>query len=93
MSLLLNLAARILPGFAEWYAVHIYPIWVRPLGGLCSPRPLSVIEVLLYLAGLGILAGIAAVLAKKLSHRRALWILARWTLLAFALFTLNCGIN
>ena len=93
MSLLLNLAARILPGFAEWYAVHIYPIWVRLLGGLCSPLPFSVIEVLLYLAGLGILAGIAAVLAKKLSHRRALWILARWTLLAFALFTLNCGIN
>ncbi len=80
-------------GFAEWYAVRIYPLWVRTLGGLSSLLPFSLIEVLLYLAGLGLLAGFAAVLAKRVSVRRALGILARTAVTAFALFTLNCGIN
>lgn len=93
LSLLLNLAARLSGGFAEWYAVHIYPIWVGSLGRVCSLFPFSVIEVLLYLAVLAFLVGILCVLAKKLSLHRAVWILARVAIVAFFLFTINGGIN
>ena len=42
LAVILNLAARLVPGFAEWYAVHIYPLIVGSLGQLCSLLPFSV---------------------------------------------------
>ena len=60
VSLLLNLAARLWTGFAEWYAVRVYPLFVGTLGRFCSVIPFSVIEVLLYLCGALLLIGAAA---------------------------------
>lgn len=93
LSLLLNLAARIWCGFAEWYAVHIYPLWVGTLGRVCSMVPFSVVEVGIYLAVLLLAAGIVAVILRKLSPVRAAGILLRVIIAGFFLFTLNCGIN
>lgn len=93
ISLFLHCLARLRPGFAEWYAVHVYPVFVGSLGRLCSLCPLSVIELLLYGGVALILAGAAAVVAKKLPLRRALWILGRALIVIFLIFTLNCGIN
>ena len=93
ISLVLHLAARMVPGFAEWYAVHVYPVFVGTLGRLCSFVPFSVIEVLLYACGALILAGAAAVLMRKLAWKRALGILGRSLVVIFLIFTLNCGIN
>ena len=47
-ALLLNGAARISASFAEWYARHVYPLWVNTLGRLFSPLPFSLAELLLY---------------------------------------------
>lgn len=93
ISLILNLAARLWTGFAEWYAVHVYPVFVGTLGRFCSLFPFSVIEILLYLGVILILAGIIGILTKKLKLRWALGVLGRTLILIFLVFTLNCGIN
>lgn len=93
ISLILNVAARLRPGFAEWYAVHVYPVFVGTLGRVCSLFPFSVIEILRYLGVICLLVGILGVLTKKLKLRSALWILGRTLIAVFLIFTLNCGIN
>ena len=93
ISLALNLAARLFPGFAEWYAVTVYPVWVGTLGRICSLFPFAVMEVLIYLAVLLAMAGLVALCRKKLQLRTALGILLRIGIAVFALFTLNCGVN
>ena len=93
ISLLLHLAARLVPGFAEGYAVHVYPVFVGTLGRLCSLVPFSVIEILLYAGAALIVAGVVGVLLRKLSLKRALLLLARSLIVVFLVFTLNCGIN
>ena len=93
ISLLLNLAARLVPGFGEWYAVHVYPIFVGTLGRLCSLVPFSVIEILLYAGAVLLVAGIAGVVMRRMVWKRALWNLGRTLILIFLVFTLNCGIN
>lgn len=93
ISLLLHLAARLVPGFAEGYAVHVYPVFVGTLGRLCSLVPFSVIEILLYVGAALIVAGVVGVLLRKLSLKWALLLLARSLIVVFLVFTLNCGIN
>ncbi len=92
-GLLLNVAARIFDGFAEWYAVHIYPLLVGTIGRLCSLLPFSVIELLLYGAVLLLAAGFLAVLSRRLRVRRALGIAGRIFVVVFFLYTINCGVN
>ena len=89
----LNLAARLVPGFAEWYAVWIYPVFVNTVGRFCSLLPVSVIELSIYLIVVTLLAGVIALCRGKLRLRRAAGILVKFLLVLFALFTLNCGIN
>lgn len=91
--MLLNAAARLFPGFAQWYGSRIYPFWVETLGRFCSLVPFSVIEVLIYGAVLAFLAGCGFVLLRKFSVQKALKILLKAGIVVFALFTLNCGIN
>ncbi len=93
ISLILNLMARLWPGFAEWYAVHVYPIFVGTLGRICSMFPFSVIEILLYFGMILILTVIVGMFIKKLKLRWVLGILSRALILIFLIFTLNCGIN
>ncbi len=93
ISVLFHLAARLIPGFAEWYAVYVYPVFVGTLGRLCSLLPFSVIEILLYAGIALILAGVIRVVMRRLALKRALGILARTLIAVFLVFTLNCGIN
>lgn len=93
ISLGFNLAARTVPGFAEWYAVRVYPVFVNTLGRFSSLFPFSVIEVLFYLAALTVLAGMIAICRKKLRLQKAAAVLVKVLLVLFAVFTLNCGIN
>ena len=89
----LNLAARLFPGFAEWYAVQVYPLIVGTLGRLCSLVPFSVAEILLYAVLLLILAGLILILTRRLSLKKAAAVLAKVFIGLFFMFTLNCGIN
>ena len=89
----LNLAARLVPGFAEWYAGHIYPLIVGSFARFCSLVPFSVAEILLYALLLSFLAGLLLILVRRLSVRRAVPVLAKTVIALCLMFTLNCGIN
>ena len=88
-ALALLAAARKIPGFADWYTVHVYPLWVNLLGRLFEfclfPRPRS--------------ASICCFWRRRymgLRRRSLPGIFSRAVLLAGALllsYSLNCGIN
>lgn len=89
-ALLLQLAARKVPGFGQWYAVTIYPLITGSLGRFMGIFPFSVTELGLYLLI------VLFVVSLVRSWRRPLKILGRLLLgasLLFFLFTVNCGIN
>lgn len=92
-ALALNLAARLFPAFAEWYAEKIYPIWVGSLGRVSALVPVSLIELLIYAAILLALAGLLLVIRRRLRLRRLAAIVVKFAIVLFVLFTLNCGIN
>ncbi len=87
---LLQLAARTVSGFAEWYAITIYPCIVKIYGGFCNLLPISIVEFGIYILT------ISAILYIGLHIRQ--WkkiiegIVAFLGFIAF-LFTVNCGIN
>lgn len=83
-------AARKVPGFGQWYAVHIYPIWVNFLGRISGIFPFSVVEIGLY----ALLAGLACQAVRHRKH--PVYLLSSCFFLASSLilsYTLNCGIN
>lgn len=89
-ALLLQLAARKVPGFGQWYAVTIYPLIIGSLGRFMGIFPFSVTELGLYLLI------VLFVVSLVRSWRRPLKILGRLLFgasLLFFLFTVNCGIN
>ena len=89
-ALLLQLAARKVPGFGQWYAVTIYPLITGSLGRFMGIFPFSVTELGLYLLI------VLFVVSLVRSWRRPLKILGRLLFGAsrlFFLFTVNCGIN
>lgn len=100
-SFLLSLAARKLPGFAEWYAVTIYPVFVNTAGRLFSPLPFSVVEIGLYLllaAGAFFLfRGLFQIFKKQRQALNFLLSCAEKLLFLIGLllfvYTLTCGIN
>ena len=51
----LDLAAKRSPDFAEWYAVHIYPLYAKPLSALFALAPISVGEIALIAGSLALL--------------------------------------
>lgn len=90
LTFLLQLAARNLSWFGEWYAVTVYPCLVGLFGRGFGLFPFSVAELGLYLL-------IFLVPWYGISHRKNLICLgtAAWLmvgLLAFT-YTINCGIN
>ena len=89
-ALLLQLAARKVPGFGQWYAVTIYPLITGSLGRFMGIFPFSVTELGLYLLI------VLFVVSLVRSWPRPLKILGRLLFgasLLFFLFTVNCGIN
>lgn len=90
LSALLQIAARQLDGFGQWYAVHIYPWLVGSMGRIAAIFPFSLVEYTIYFLLIGCLIyGIF-----HIRHRGML--LSRTFVVAAALFflyTINCGIN
>lgn len=88
--ILLQLAARNISGFGEWYAVTIYPVLESSIGRFFGLFPFSVSELLLY----GIIGGFLLYCVFHLSQwkkmiNRAFFL----TGLLMLLYTVNCGIN
>lgn len=71
VSLLLNLGAREVPGFADWYVKRIFPIFVESYGRLTGAVPFSVGEWMLYLGAFVTLLFVAGGIAFFLFRRGA----------------------
>ena len=87
---LLLFAARKVPGFAEWYSAHVYPIWQGTLGRLAGAAPFSVAEVLCFLLPVLLIIDIVR------NRRRPLRVLVHLLFtvaLLFFLYAANCGVN
>lgn len=80
-SMLLNLAGWISTGFCDFYAAHIFPVWVETYGRLTGLFPFSVGEILLYLA-----AAFTVLLVLWATMQLALWLLHRRGGRSFRLF-------
>lgn len=101
LSLLLQVLARNTEGFAEWYAVRIYPVLMEGMGRVCSLFPFSVIEVLIgggiLLAAVLLFRAIRKVTRKEKRVRDFFRSLFRIFFVTgsvlFFVFTINCGIN
>ncbi len=87
-------------GFSDWYALHLYPLWVGTVGRIFGIFPFSVNELGIYiLIALGLfwlVRDITRLIGRRV--RSGAWL--RWLriVLAFAgsmwlIFMLGCGIN
>ncbi len=87
---LLQLAARNFAGFAEWYAITIYPCIVGIYGRFLSILPFSVVELGIYI----LVAGSILYIIRHYTQWQKLLeaVFSFLGLIAF-LFTVNCGIN
>ncbi len=90
VSAALLAAARKLPGFADWYTVHIYPIWVGLLGRIFGLVPFSAAEIILYLLAAFALAYLIWNWRRPVRTAKKAVLLAGILLLSYSL---NCGIN
>lgn len=83
-------AARMVPGFAEWYSRTIYPALVSVIGGFYGMVPISVVEWFLY-------GGIVLLIWLLIRGRKKPWkIFLNYSLIASALLFLYascCGVN
>lgn len=89
-TILLQFAARCIPGFATWYAHHIYPILVQTLGRFSGLFPVSLTELGLYVLVIWLLADLVR------NYRRWRVLLKKWFFVVAVLlfsYTANCGIN
>ena len=92
--------SRISRAFAQWYSVHIYPVWVNLTGRLMGFFAFSVSEVLLYtvllLTALTFLRLMVRAVKKRAGKKDFLtWGCGLYVLagVLFFLYVLNCGIN
>ena len=76
-ALVLSITARKVPGFAQWYSTHLYPVWVGSLGRLTGYLPFSAAEILLYLLlaaiALRAVRSVADIRKKQAGYRGAVW--------------------
>ena len=99
-GLVLLFISRISHTSAQWYSVHIYPVWVGSIGRLAGLVPFSVSEVLLYILLLWtLITGVMRVgrAARKKEDRDILisWIYSLFLAVCvlFFLYEANCGGN
>ncbi len=67
VSVVLSVAARQAPGFAQWYGTHLYPVWVGSMGRVMGFFPFSVSEMLLYLLAACFLIGFVRKVSRRLA--------------------------
>lgn len=99
-GIVLSFAARMLPGFADWYGTHLYRIWVDTVGRFFGIFPFSVTEMLLYVLIMGILISciyfvIKVVRRQPVKEKITVWVCGLYLIAAvlFFLYVANCGIN
>ena len=98
---LLYTAAEYAEGFANWYALHIYPLFEKTIGRLMNLVSFSVLELLAYgliaAAIISLIIGIGRIRAGRRSFKRALGraLYRIFTLAGFAamIFMLFGGVN
>lgn len=86
----LLVAARKVPGFAEWYSETVYPVLVASIGRVLGWFPFSVVEMVLY-AGI---IWLVWILVKNL--RKPAVILRNYTMtiaVLLFLYVACCGVN
>lgn len=101
LTIVLQVCARNISGFGEWYAVTVYPLFLTTVSRCFSILPFSAAEVLLYgllISGIVLFVrGIVLCLKKKLTLTGFFKISGTVTafVLSFALFgfTITCGMN
>ncbi len=100
-ALILNLAAANNPGFAEWYAVTIYPTLSRSVNAVTSLFPFSLAEFLIFLFFFSIvlylILYVIRIIRKKGSRAKNglkcfIHLICAASVVYFA-FTITCGIN
>ncbi|MEY8354007.1 DUF3810 domain-containing protein [Lachnospiraceae bacterium 54-53] len=90
ISVLLQISARKVPGFGDWYARRVYPVIVGCLGRLSGIFPFALAEISAYL--LAVLC--ICYILRHLREGRKILIRAVFLVTCFFfLFTVNCGIN
>ena len=96
-ALVLSITARMVPGFAQWYSTHLYPVWVGSLGRLTGYLPFSAAEILLYLLlaaiALRAVRSVADIRKKQAGYKGAGWDLLLLAAALCFLYVVNCGIN
>ena len=89
-SAVLLLCARLLDGFAEWYACSVYALLVSSVGRLSGSLPFSLAEVLVLILPLIIIAGV-------IRNRKHIGVFFRRLLIFLSvlifLYSANCGAN
>lgn len=90
LSFLLQILARKVPGFGEWYAKGIYPVIVGIYGRISGIFPFALAEMGFYL----LLAFSVFYVVRHFREMRSFFIRILLLIAAlFFLFTVNCGIN
>lgn len=99
-SFLLLYVARNVTGFAQWYAVTVYPVLVSVIGRICGLLPVSVVEIVLYIVVLLITIRLAALIRGITKREKSVSDVSRFCTgifwfsgILFLVYTLNCGIN
>lgn len=101
INVFLQLTARNLDGFSDWYVTYIYPFWLNTLGRFSDIFSFSVVEVLLYTGIVLLLFFIGRFFVRWLGKKeRVLPLLASGILsiltitsILLLIYTLTCGIN
>lgn len=104
-AVFLSIAARKLPGFAQWYSAHLYPLWVGSIGRLMGYLPFSGSEMLLYIL---LICAVLWFVRLMRGYRKEVkgnngkapadvlsggWNLLLLVSVLFFLYVANCGIN
>ncbi len=90
LTVMLQAAARLIPGFAEWYATHVYVRIVGTYGRICGMFPVSVVEIGLYAV---IISGVWYAVSHFRRWRQVLAAVFAFVSALLLLYTVNCGIN
>lgn len=96
VSAVLTAAARLAPGFAQWYGTCLYPLWVGSIGRVMGYFPFSVSEMLLYILLAYIVWNIVKSVGRVTGGRGPAGQHVSLVLLAAVLcflYVVNCGIN
>lgn len=94
-TVILQILARFVPGFGEWYAASVYLLLVNIFSRLYSLLPFSLSEAGLYLLIILFFAGgiIGAITGGKAYIKKWLYKIALTVSLLLFTYTLGCGIN